>query len=267
VIDHGEHSYRGHGRLKGLTALVTDADSGLGRAVAIAFAREGANVGLTHLNREREIAETAAWVQDCGRQAVVLGTDGLDGLDGHEQLAARAGRELGRIHILVDNRPFEWLHHTEGDGDVTDLERAFRTSLESAFQLSLAVSARMADGGSIIITAPMRYAHPVEPVRALAANGHGMATLAAGLAQTLAPKRIRVNVVVPGPVYAPRLLERLPSDAATAFGTETLQGRAAQPVELAPAFVFLSTPAEAAFVNGTTLEVTGGAIAAPASLK
>jgi NAD(P)-dependent dehydrogenase (short-subunit alcohol dehydrogenase family) len=212
------------------------------------------------------IAETGTWVRDAGRRAALFECD-LTVLEQHERLAERVARELGRIHILVANSPFEWLHHAEATDDVMQLERALRTSLEGAFQFSLAVSQHMAEGGSIIITAPMRYAHPVEPVRALVANGQSIATLAANLAHTLAPKRIRVNAIVPGPVRVPRVLERLTPDAIASFGSETLLGRAAQPAELTPAFVFLAAPAESAFVNGATLEVTGGAVAPAPALK
>jgi NAD(P)-dependent dehydrogenase (short-subunit alcohol dehydrogenase family) len=268
VIDHGEQSYRGRQRLAGLTALVTDADSGLGRAVAIAFAREGADVGFTYSEDGKAVADTMTWVQDAGRRAIAFASDPRE-LEQHRSLADRVARELGRIHIFVGNAPFEWLHHAgaSADTDVIALERAFRTSLEATFQLALAMSESMAEGGSIILTAPMRYAHPVEPVRALAANGHGIGALTASLARTLAPKRIRVNALVPGPVCGPRTLEYLSPEAAATFGSETLQGRAAQPAELAPAFVFLAAPAEAAFVNAATLEVTGGAFAPTPQLK
>jgi NAD(P)-dependent dehydrogenase (short-subunit alcohol dehydrogenase family) len=266
VIDHGEHTYRGRQRLDGLTALVTDADAELGRAVAIAFAREGAHLGLAHHKGGPGIAETSTWVRDSARRAVSLECD-LEQAEQHQRLGEHAFRELGRIHILVINTPFEWLHRVGNTSDVTQLERAFRMSLETAFQLALAVSAHMAEGGSIIITAPMRFAHPVEPVRALAANANSVATLAANLAHTLAPKRIRANALVPGPVYVSHVLERLPREAAASFGSETLQGRAAQPAELAHAFVFLAAPAEAGFVNGATLEVTGGTVAPVPALK
>jgi NAD(P)-dependent dehydrogenase (short-subunit alcohol dehydrogenase family) len=266
VIDHGEHSYRGKQRLAGLTALVTDADSGLGRAVALAFAREGADVGLTHSDDAKALAETMTWLQDTGRRVFTFASDPAV-IDQHRSLARRAARELGHIQILVVNTAFEWLHHAGADADVTALEGAFRTSLEATYQLSLAMGEYMPEGGSIILTAPMRYAHPVEPVRALAANGQGIAALSANLARTLAPKRIRVNAVVPGPVCAPRVLEHLPKETAATFGSETLHGRAAQPAELAPAFVFLAAPAESAFVNAATLEITGGAFAPPPTLK
>ena len=266
VIDHGEHTYRGRQRLEGLTALVTDADCGLGRAVAIAYAREGADLGLTFCKGAQGITETGTWVRDAGRRAALFECD-LNAIDQQEQFVERAARELGRIHILVVNTPFEWLQHAGVTHDVSELERALRTSLETAFQLSIAVSAHMVEGGSIIITAPMRCAHPLEPVRALAANAHSIATLAANLASTLASKRIRANALIPGPVCVRRVLDKLPEDAAAAFGSETLHGRAAQPVELAPAYVFLAAPDEARFVNGATLEVTGGAVAPVPALK
>lgn len=228
MIDYGAHSYHGRQRLAGLRALVTDADTGLGRAVATAFAREGASV-----------------------------------------LEARssAASELGRLDIVVVNTAFEWLHKVDATDDVTQLERALRTSLETAYQFSLAIAEQMAEGGSIILTAPMRHAHPIEPIRALVASANSVAALAANLAHTLSAKRVRVNALVPGPVHVPGVLERLPSDAAASFGSETLLGRAAQPAELAPAFVFLASPTEAAFVNGATLEVTGGAVAPLPAMK
>jgi NAD(P)-dependent dehydrogenase (short-subunit alcohol dehydrogenase family) len=234
VIDHGEYTCRGRKRLEGLTALVTDADSGLGRAVALAFEAEGARVKA---------------------------------IESRAQSVEMMARELGLIHILVVNSAFEWLHYTDATDDVIELERAFRKGLENAFQLSLVAADHMAEDGSIIITAPMRYAHPVEPVRALAANTQAIGALAANLASTLAPKRIRANVLVPGPVCVPHVMERLSPQAAASFGSETLRGRPAQPAELVPAFVFLAAPAESAFVNGATLDVTGGAVAPLPPLK
>jgi NAD(P)-dependent dehydrogenase (short-subunit alcohol dehydrogenase family) len=262
VIDHGENSYRGCGRLQGLTALVTDADAGLGRAVAIAFAREGADLGLIYPDAPDGITETSHWVREAGRRAALLEFD-VNAIDQHEAMTERVARELGRIHILVVNTPYEWLRQVEATTDVTELERALRTSLETAFQLCLTVSQHMVEGGAIIITAPMRYAHPIEPVRALVANGQGVATLVANLASTLAPRRIRANAIVPGPVHVPRVIDRLAADARATFGAETLQRRAAQPAELAPAFVFLAAPNESAFVVGATLEATGGPVPAP----
>jgi NAD(P)-dependent dehydrogenase (short-subunit alcohol dehydrogenase family) len=257
MIDHGEHSYRGRGRLEQVSALVTDADSGLGRAAAIALAREGADVGLAHFQSAEALAETRAWVEDAGRRAIVFESD-LRTVEGRAALVERAARELGRIQVLVVNTAFEWLRTAAGASDVTERERAFRTSLESAFQFALAISAHMSEGGAIILTAPMRYAHPIEPPRALAASANGFEAITASLAHNLAGKRIRVNAIVPGPVNAPRILAQLAADAVASFGSETLLGRAAQPAELAPAYVFLAAPAESGFVNGATLEVTGG---------
>ncbi len=257
VIDHGEHSYRGRGRLDGVTALVTDADSGLGRATAIALAREGADVGLSHLGCSEGIAQTRAWIETAGRRAFVFEAD-LCTIEGRGALVERALSGLGGIHLLVVNTAFEWLRAAAGATDITERERAFRTSLESAFQFALAISAQMDDGGSIILTAPMRHAHLIEPRRALAANMHGFEGITASLAHTLSSKRIRVNAIVPGPVSVPRILAQLPPDAVSSFGSETLLGRAAQPVELAPAYVFLAASGESGFVNGATLEVTGG---------
>jgi NAD(P)-dependent dehydrogenase (short-subunit alcohol dehydrogenase family) len=266
VIDHGEHSYRGRGRLERVTALVTDADSGLGRAAAIALAREGADLGLSHLGCSDGIAETRAWVEDAGHRAVVFEADPWT-VEGRAALADRAVRGLGRIQVLIVNTAFEWLRAAAGATEVTERERAFRTSLESAFQLALAISAHMDDGGAIILTAPMRHAHPIEPRRALAANAHGLEGFTASLAHTLSSRRIRVNAIVPGPVCVPRILAQLPPETASSFGSETLLGRAAQPAELAPAYVFLAVSAESGFVNGATLEVTGGAHTPLAALE
>jgi NAD(P)-dependent dehydrogenase (short-subunit alcohol dehydrogenase family) len=266
VIDHGEHSYRGRGRLAGVTALVTDADSGLGRAAAIALAREGADVALSHLGCAEGTAETRAWVEDAGRRAVVFEADPST-VEGRTALVDRAVRELGRIQVVVINTAFEWLRAAAGAADVTERERAYRTSLESAFQFALAMSAHVDDGGAIILTAPMRHAHPLGPTRALAASTNAFEGNTASLAHTLSSKRIRVNAIVPGPVSAPRILAHLPPDAVSRFGSETLPGRAAQPAELAPAYVFLAASAESGFVNGATLEVTGGVSAPPRAFE
>jgi NAD(P)-dependent dehydrogenase (short-subunit alcohol dehydrogenase family) len=260
VIDHGEQSYRGRRRLEGLTALITDAHSDLGRAVALAFSREGADVAVSHSGTSDRPAHTVKAVPEPGRRSLIFEAD-LTTAEGRSTLVNQAARDVGRIHVLVVNTAFDWLHAVAANADVTERERVFRTSLEAALQFSLEISPHMADGGSIILTAPMRHAHPVESVRALAANARAIQSITASLANSLATRRIRVNAIVPGPMQESRLLDQLPQDARSTFGAETLLRRAAQPFEIAPAFVFLASPQEAGFVNGATLEVTGGASA------
>jgi NAD(P)-dependent dehydrogenase (short-subunit alcohol dehydrogenase family) len=266
VIDYGEHSYRGRARLQGITALVTEADSGLGRAVAIAFAREGAIVSLCHRAEPAGIAETRKWVENGKPVAAVFDAD-LTTTEGHQDLVDRVSRERDPLRVLVVNTAFDWLHALPADADITERERVFRTSLEASFRFALAISAHMADESSIVLTAPMRYAHPIEPARALVANARGFQNMTSSLASSLAARRIRVNAIVPGPVCVPRVIAQLPPDVRSDFGSETLLGRAAQPVELAPAFVFLAASAESGFVNGAVLEVTGGASAPPPALE
>jgi hypothetical protein len=208
-------------RLAGIRALVSESE--LSDAIAAAFRGAGAEVTVTQVDEEGAIGAA------------------------------------GKIDVAVINTAFEWQHDVPDDSDVTVLEEAFRRRVEGAFHLSQAIAARMNDGGSIIITAPMRYSHPVEPVRALVATSPALANLTASLAQALAKRRIRVNAVIPGPINTPRALARLRPEAAKAFGRETLHGKPARPEDIAPVYVFLAAAAEAGFINGATLEVTGGA--------
>jgi NAD(P)-dependent dehydrogenase (short-subunit alcohol dehydrogenase family) len=260
VIENAEHSTRGHGRLAGLTALVTDADSALGRATAMALAREGADIALAHSGESQDVARCRQEIEKCGRHALAFEADLLT-QQGRAQFIERVSREVSRIDTLVVNTAYNWLHTTPANADEPERERLFRTSLEAALQVSLTISSQIVEGGSIVLTAPMRYAHPIEPARALAANGRAIQSTTASLASRLAAKRIRVNAIVPGPLQEPRLLAQLPESTRARFGCETLFGCAALPEEIAPAFVYLAAAGESGFVNAATLEVTGGASA------
>ena len=194
----GERIGLGKGRLQGMSALITEAGGSLGSTVAAAFTHEGAIV--TPLDADvRDIAQLAPLID-------------------------RLAQSAGEFDAVVINTAFEWQRDIDRDDDVTELERAFRTSIEAAFQFAQAVARLVREGGSITLTAPMRHAHPAEPVRALAANSHAIVNLTSSLAQALAPRRIRVNSVVPGPVLTSQTLARLPRETLAPFGSETLRG-------------------------------------------
>jgi NAD(P)-dependent dehydrogenase (short-subunit alcohol dehydrogenase family) len=259
--DHGEHSYRGAARLEGRAALVTDGDSGIGRAVAIAFAREGANVLIAYLNEHAEAEETARWVTEAGRRAVLVPGDIRDALY-QGILVSRALAEFGRLDILVNNAAFQWAHEPLANASASEMEQALRTQSESVFFLAKTAGAKMKPGSSIINTSAMRASHPRSALRAYASNQGAVATFTASLAQLLAPNGIRVNAVAPGPVWTPRVLAPLSEAEIAKFGADTLLGRSAQPAEIAPAYVFLAS-SDASYITGAVLPVTGGYVPRP----
>jgi NAD(P)-dependent dehydrogenase (short-subunit alcohol dehydrogenase family) len=254
--DHGERSYTGYRRLRGCAAIVTGGDSGVGRAVAIAFAREGADVLIAFQTEETEAAETAHWVREAGRRAVLVGGD-LNSQRHQTELVEQAITHFGRLDILVNDAASAWAHQSPAGLSVLAVEETVRRSTEAVFTLSRIAASRMKPGGSIITTTAVHSAHPSSQQRAYAAFEGGVASLTASLAGELAPRGIRVNAVEPGPVWAPRVLMTLSAQQRANFGADTMLGRPGQPAELAPAYVFLAS-GEASFVTGSVLAVTGG---------
>jgi NAD(P)-dependent dehydrogenase (short-subunit alcohol dehydrogenase family) len=257
VPDHGEASYRGSARLGGCVALITEGDSGIGRAVAIAFAREGADIVLAYLDEHTDAEQTAEWVKRAGRRAVLAPGDVRD-VRHQEHLVTRAVEELGRLDILVNNAAFQWAHEPMADANAAEVEDTLRTQSESVFFLAKAAAAPMRPGGCIINTSPLRSPHPPSHQRAHASHQSAVANFTASLAQLLAPQGIRVNAIAPGPVWTPRVLATLSDEDVARFGKDTLLGRPAQPAELAPAYVFLASN-DACYVTGAVLPVAGGA--------
>jgi NAD(P)-dependent dehydrogenase (short-subunit alcohol dehydrogenase family) len=254
--DHGEDTYRGADRLKGCVALITGGDSGIGRAIAIAFAREGADITIGYLSEHEDAQETAEWVREAGRKAVLIAGDIADELHCKE-LVERTVAELGRLDILVNNAAFQRVHEKLWDFTAEEIEHTFRTNIQSMFHLSKAAVAQMQPGASIINTASIQADKPSPSLLAYASTKGAIANFTSGLAQLVAKDGIRVNAVAPGPVWTPLIPSTMPADQAANFGADSPLGRPAQPAELAPAYVFLASDA-ASYITGAVLPVTGG---------
>ena len=251
--DYGETSYRGQGRLAGRVALVTEADSGIGRAVAIAFAREGVDLMLGCYDERTDVEATARWVIEAGRRAVISSGDLLD--EGYRaQIVAETVKHFGRLDIVITNRAFQWAPSARVIADLRELERELRAHNESIFALSRAVAAQMTAGGSIIHTMPILSAHPTSQMRAYATTQRAIEHFTASFAHQLSRSGIRVNAVAPGPLWAPRIIAMLPPENLDSFGRDTMRGRPAQPAELAPLYVFLASD-DAQLISGAVVPI------------
>jgi NAD(P)-dependent dehydrogenase (short-subunit alcohol dehydrogenase family) len=254
--NHGEHSYHGHERLAGCGAIITGGDSGIGRAVAIAFAREGADIVIAYLDEHDDAEETAGWVRKAGRKAILVPGD--IGQESHcRQLVERAVAEFGKIDILVNNAAFQRTHDKLWDFTAAEIEETFRTNIQSMFHLAKAAAKHMKPGASIINTASIQADKPSASLLAYATTKGAITNFTGGLAQLLAEQGIRVNAVAPGPVWTPLIPSTMPADQAANFGKNSPLGRPAQPAELAPAYVFLASN-DATYISGAILPVTGG---------
>jgi NAD(P)-dependent dehydrogenase (short-subunit alcohol dehydrogenase family) len=256
AADHGERSYQGHDRLVGMTALVTGADSGIGRAVALAFAREGADVVISYLDEHEDARETARLVEAAGRRAVIAPGD-----IGDEQrcraLVELTMRELGRLDILVNNAAFQRTHDSIDEVPTEEFERTFRTNVFAMFWLSKHALEHMPEGGSIINTASIQAYQPSSNLLAYASTKGAIVTFSKALSSEVIERGVRVNVVAPGPVWTPLIPATMPADQVKTFGQDTPMGRPAQPAELAPAYVFLASQ-DARFITGEVIGITGG---------
>ena len=256
--DFGEHSYRGAGRLEGLRAIITGGDSGIGRAVALAYAREGADVLIGYLSQDEDAdAEaTCALVRDAGRKAVAMRAD-LQESAHCRALVDRAVEELGGIDILVNNAAHQM--HFDDILEIPDeeWELTFRTNIHSMFYLVKAVLPHMQPGSSIINTASINADQPNPGLLPYVTTKGAIQTFTAALAEFLADRGIRVNCVAPGPVWTPLIPSTLPEKAVESFGKQVPMKRPAQPAELASAFVMLAEPLSS-YVSGATIAVTGG---------
>jgi NAD(P)-dependent dehydrogenase (short-subunit alcohol dehydrogenase family) len=254
--DHGEESYRGLGRLEGRCALITGGDSGIGRAVAIAYAREGADVAIAYLPEEEEdAAETAAWVTKAGRKVVKLPADVREeGVCG--SLVERTFAELGDLDILVNNAAFQATHDAIAEFTTEEFDRTFKTNVYATFWLSKAALGRMKNGSVIINTASIQAFDPSPNLLAYAATKAAIANLSKSLSKLALKQGVRVNAVAPGPVWTPLIPATMPEEKVKEFGTKTAFGRPAQPVEIAPIFVFLASN-ESRFVSGEVYGATG----------
>jgi NAD(P)-dependent dehydrogenase (short-subunit alcohol dehydrogenase family) len=256
--DHGEDSYRGTGRLADKVALITGGDSGIGRAVALAFAREGADVVISHLEGEEEDGKrTAELVEEAGRRAVVLPGD-LTSEDYCRELVDRTVAEFGRIDILVNNAAYQ-MAQPGGIADITteQLDRVMKTNLYALFWMCKLALPHLPRGASIINTSSVQASSPSPTLLDYASTKAGIANFTRGLAQEVAERGIRVNSVAPGPIWTPLIPATMPEDEVGSFGTATPLGRAGQPAEVATAYVFLAS-AEASYITGEVVAVTGG---------
>jgi NAD(P)-dependent dehydrogenase (short-subunit alcohol dehydrogenase family) len=254
--DHGETSYIGHGRLRGMGTLITGADSGIGRAVALAFAREGADVLISYLQSHEDAAETARLVQEAGRKAVVARGDVGD--EAHcRPLVDHAFEEFGRLDVLVNNAAFQRTHASIEEFTAEEVERTFRTNIFAMYHLCRAAVPRMKPGSSIINTASIQGFDPSPTLLAYAPTKAAIIAFTKALAKMVIKQGIRVNAVAPGPVWTPLIPSTMPASEVKNFGQDSLFGRPAQPAELAPAYVFLASP-EASYVTAEVYGVTGG---------
>ena len=256
--DHGEHSYRGSGRLTGKAALITGGDSGIGRAVAIAFAREGADVLVNYLaEEEADAQETLRWIKDAGRRGVAVAGD-LREEEVCRRVVDRAVAEFGRIDVLVSNAAYQMSQDEGLDGISSEqFDRVLKTNVYALFWLCKAAVPHMPEGASIIATSSIQAFQPSPHLLDYATSKAAIVNFTKGLAKNLVGRGIRVNSVAPGPVWTPLIPATMPADKVESFGQQAPMGRPAQPAELAPAYVFLASQ-ESSFVTAEVIAVTGG---------
>lgn len=254
--DHGETSYKGSGKLTGRKAVITGGDSGIGRAVAIAFAREGADVLISYLNEDQDAKETARYVEEAGRKAVLVPGDISD--EAHcQQIIQQAVDELGGIDILVNNAAFQMAHESIQEITSEELDRTFRTNIYAMFYLCKAAEQHMKPGSTVVNTTSVNAYKPSPMLLAYAATKGAIQNFTANLGQVWAEKGIRVNCVAPGPIWTPLIPSTMPQEKVQSFGQDVPLKRAGQPAELAPIYVLLASD-DSSYMTGSTVQVTGG---------
>jgi NAD(P)-dependent dehydrogenase (short-subunit alcohol dehydrogenase family) len=256
--DHGEESYRGSGRLEGRRALITGGDSGIGRAIAIAFAREGADVAIAYLPAEEDDAkETLRLIEDAGRKGLTLPGDITD--EAHcQELVRRTVEELGGLDCLVNNAAYQ-MAQQGGIADITteQFDRVFKTNVYAMFWLCKAAIPHMQPGSTIINTSSIQAYTPSPELLDYATTKGAIVNFTRGLAQQLTSKGIRVNHVAPGPIWTPLIPATMPEEKVDGFGEDSPMGRVGQPAECAPAYVFLASN-ESSYTTGERIGVHGG---------
>jgi NAD(P)-dependent dehydrogenase (short-subunit alcohol dehydrogenase family) len=254
--DYGESSYRGSGKLQGKAAVITGGDSGIGRAVALAFAREGADVLIAYLDAETDARETVRIVEKEGRKCVAIAGDVQE--EAHcREVIDRARKEFGKLDILVNNAAFQMTRESIEEIPSEEFDRTFKTNVYGMFYLCKAAVPHMPPGSAIINTCSINASEPKPKLLAYSATKAAIVNFTGGLAQSLAEKGIRVNSVAPGPVWTPLIPATMPPEQVKQFGLEVPLKRAAQPAELAPVYVLLASE-EASYVSGISIPVTGG---------
>ena len=254
--DHGEKSYQGTGKLKGHATLITGGDSGIGRAVALAFAREGADVLISYLSEDADAKQSAALVEQAGRKAITVRGDIQDEKFCHS-LVERAYKEFGRLDVLVNNAAFQMAQKKLEDFTAEQIMRVYRTNIISMYFLCQAAVPKMKKGGSIINVSSIQGYDPSPELLDYAPTKAAIINFTKALSKLVIKQGIRVNAVAPGPVWTPLIPSTMPQEKAQNFGDNTLFERPAQPAELAPVFVLLASQ-EAAYITGEVYGVTGG---------
>ncbi|MFE9745300.1 SDR family oxidoreductase [Saccharothrix saharensis] len=256
--DHGEETYRGTGRLTDKKAVITGGDSGIGRAVALAFAREGADVLISYLPaEEKDARDTARLVEEAGRKAVTVPGDLVEEAQ-CSAVVARAVEEFGRIDVLVSNAAYQ-MAQEGGLLDITteQFDRVMKTNVYAMFWLCKAAVPHMPEGSSIITTSSIQGFQPSFQLLDYATTKAAIVNFTKGLAQNLVDRKVRVNSVAPGPVWTPLIPATMPPEKVADFGEQSPMGRAGQPAELAPLYVFLAS-ADSSYITGEVIGVTGG---------
>jgi NAD(P)-dependent dehydrogenase (short-subunit alcohol dehydrogenase family) len=258
--DHGEETYRGNGRLTDRVALITGADSGIGKAVAIAFAREGADVVISYLGgvESDDAADTVRWVEEAGRRAIAIRGD-IQDPELCASLVERTVEELGNLDILVNNAAWQDCGDRIEEMTTEQWRRIFATNIEAMFHLSKAAIPRMREGGTIVNTASIQAYSPSPELLPYSATKGAIVTFTKALSQDpgVLERGLRVNAVAPGPIWTPLIPSTMPAEKAANFGENTPLGRAGQPAELAPIYVFLASQ-ESSYITGEVVGVTGG---------
>ncbi|HEY1798955.1 MAG TPA: SDR family oxidoreductase [Stellaceae bacterium] len=254
--DHGEDTYHGSGRLKDKKVLLTGGDSGIGRAVALAFAREGADLAIAYLDEHDDARESQRLVESAGRKCILMPGDIAD--PGHcRDIVDRTVAAFGRIDVLVNNAAHQMSFNAPGEISDEEWNRTFAVNISAMFYLVKAATPHMPAGSAIINTSSVNADSPSPHLLAYATTKGAIQNFSAGLAQLLAERGIRVNAVAPGPVWTPLIPSTMPAEAVTHFGEKYPMKRPAQPRELAPVYVLLASD-EASYISGTMIGVTGG---------
>jgi NAD(P)-dependent dehydrogenase (short-subunit alcohol dehydrogenase family) len=254
--DHGEESYKGFGRLKGRKALITGADSGIGRAVALAFAREGADVLISYLNEDEDAQETARLVREAGRKAITVGGN-IEDASHCEELVKRAEKEFSGLDLLVNNAAFQMTHESIEELTPEEWDKTFKTNIHAMFYLSRAALPNMRAGATIINTTSVQAYQPSPNLLAYASTKGAIVTFTKALSALAIKQGVRVNAVAPGPVWTPLIPATMPEEKVKKFGANKPMERPAQPAELAPTYVFLASD-ESRFITGAVFDLTGG---------
>lgn len=254
--DHGETTYKGTGKLTGRKAIITGGDSGIGKAVAIAFAREGADVLISYLNEHEDAKDTEKYITEAGRKAVLVPGD-ISSEEQCQQIVSKAIAEFGQIDILVNNAAYQMAHESLQEVSSEEWDYTFKTNVYAMFYLCKAAEPHLKPGSTIINTTSVNAYTPKPTLLPYTTTKAAIQNFTSTLAQLWGEKGIRVNCVAPGPIWTPLIPGSFPADQVEKFGSQTPMKRAGQPVELAPVYVLLAS-AESSYMTGATVQVTGG---------